>query len=534
MGAHFMSKTTSTHTHSRHARLGLLFAATLALAACGGGGGNAGEQVLGTTPSPSPVAPVPSPPAAAVAQSCAPTNPYRADATSATTVGTLAIEKAWAKSYMEQAYLWWEEIPSVNADAAAYSDTSKVAESLDAYFAALKSPLITASGKPKDEFTFTYPTKAWNDRSQSGAVSGYGIEWQFTSPTPPRGIRVAYVETNSPAAAAGVRRGDTLVSADGVSADVNTQAGIDVLNEALSPRTNGSPHSFVLAPVTGGTRSVNLTSATVITTPVLNTQVLTTGGGRRVGYILFNAHIASAEGQLITAVNTLRDSAVQDLVLDLRYNGGGYLYLASQLSYMVAGASRTSGQVFEQLQYNSKRAAETNAADARTPFFDTSCYLDSNFQCPRQEPLPTLNLSRVFVLTSPGTCSASESIINGLRGVNVEVVLIGDTTCGKPYGFTAKDNCGISYFPIEFKGVNAKGFGDYADGFKATCPAGDDLSRALGDPAEGQLAAALYRVDNGVCNPVAARSSPLAAGGTVPKSRILRGPERENRILLPR
>lgn len=516
-----MSAIPSTRLEARKAQLGLLFAVTLALSACGGGDG-------GTPPPPPP------PPASATAQSCAPTNPYRADATSATTVGTLSGEKAWLKSYMDGAYLWWDEMPSVNADAVAYSNTADVEGSLYAYFQALKTPSLTATGKRKDQFSFTYPTKAWNDLSQSGAVSGYGIEWYFGSPTPPRGLRVAFVEPNSPAALAGVRRGDTLVSTDGVSADVNTQAGVEALNAALFPSANGSPHSFVFTPVTGGTRNVNLTSATVIKTPVPTTQVLTTGGGRRVGYMLFNDHIASAEGQLITAIGTLRDAAVQDLVLDLRYNGGGYLYIASGLAYMVAGANRTSGQVFEQLQYNSKRSTDTNSPSARTPFYNVSCYLDSAFKCSRQDALPTLNLSRVYVLSSPGTCSASESIVNGLRGVNVEVVLIGDTTCGKPYGFTAKDNCGISYFPIEFKGVNAKGFGDYADGFTATCPAKDDYSRALGDPAEGQLAAALYRLDNGVCNPTLGRAAPQAAGATAAKGGLLRGPERENRILLPR
>ncbi|TDM06163.1 MAG: peptidase S41 [Ideonella sp. MAG2] len=530
-----MTTTTSTSPAAvRHARLAWLFAATLALSACGGGGGYGGTPIGGTPSAPSPSPAGPTPPASAVAQSCAPTNPYRADATSATTVGSLSIEKAWVKWYMEGAYLWWEDMPSVNASAAAYSNTADVEASLDAYFKALKSPLYTASGKRKDEFSFTYPTKAWNDLSQSGSTAGYGIEWYFGSPTPPRGLRVAFVEPNSPAAAAGVRRGDTLVSTDGVSADVNTKEGVDTLNAALFPSSNGSTHSFVFTPVIGGTRSVSLTSATVIKTPVPTTQVLTTGAGRRVGYMLFNDHIATAEGQLITAVNTLRDAAVQDLVLDLRYNGGGYLYIASELAYMVAGASRTSDKLFEHLQYNSKRTADTNAADARTPFYDTSCYLDSNFKCTRQESLPTLNLSRVFVLTSSGTCSASEAIINGLRGVDVEVVLIGDTTCGKPYGFTAKDNCGISYFPIEFKGVNAKGFGDYADGFAATCSAQDDYSRALGDPAEGQLAAALYRLDNGACNPALGRAAPKAAGANATKGGLLRGPERENRILLPR
>lgn len=113
--------------------------------------------------------------------------------------------------------------------------------------------------------------------------------------------------------------------------------------------------------------------------------------------------------------------------------------------------------------------------------------------------------------------TASEAIINGPRGVNVDVVLIGGKTCGKPYGFTAKDNCGISHFPIEFAGVNAKGFGDYADGFvpgsgptvryAPGCTVADDLGHALGDPQEGMLATALH---------------------------LQRHPARSSRLLLPR
>jgi carboxyl-terminal processing protease len=98
------------------------------------------------------------------------------------------------------------------------------------------------------------------------------------------------------------------------------------------------------------------------------------------------------------------------------------------------------------------------------------------------------------VLSTAGTCSASESVINGLRGADVEVIQIGGTTCGKPYGFTPVPNCGTTYFSIEFKGVNNKGFGDFTDGFAPTCQVSDDLTRPVGDQNEGLLAAALtYR-----------------------------------------
>jgi hypothetical protein len=115
------------------------------------------------------------------------------------------------------------------------------------------------------------------------------------------------------------------------------------------------------------------------------------------------------------------------------------------------------------------------------------------------------------VLTGAGTCSASESIINGLQGVNVQVIQIGSTTCGKPYGFYPADNCAVTYFSIQFQGINAKNFGDYPNGFTPEntiaiqgvkvlgCSVADDYAHTLGDPAEGMLASALSYRANGVC-----------------------------------
>lgn len=485
------------------------------LAACGGGGGDGGTQPVGDNP-----------------QVCAPTNPYRADADTATTTGTLDNEKAWVRSYMDAAYLWYSEMPSVNAGEAAYSNTGDVYTSLDNYFNALRTPVITGSGARKDQFSFTYPTKAWSDLAGSGIVSGYGIEWYADAwNSLPRNLRIAYVEPGSPAALAGLQRGDELLTADGVSDEATSQADLDILNEALFPSANGQTHSFNFHRTGTGSVIRNLVSASITKTPVPTTQVIN-DDGRKVGYIVFNDHIASSEQGLIDAVNTLKTAAVDDLVLDLRYNGGGYLYIASELSYMIAGGTRTSGKNFERLLYNAKRSGENE----NTPFYNTSCILDSNFNCTNQQPLPTLNLSRVTVITTGSTCSASEAIINGLRGVDVEVRVIGDTTCGKPYGFTAKDNCGISYFPIEFQGVNAKGFGDYADGFAATCPVSDDFSRTLGDTSEGMLSAALYNLRTNACDLSAAQAArrSLLSAGPQAQPRLLRGLERENRVLLPR
>jgi carboxyl-terminal processing protease len=133
-----------------------------------------------------------------------------------------------------------------------------------------------------------------------------------------------------------------------------------------------------------------------------------------------------------------------------------------------------------------------------TPFLSTTQSFRGS-GVPAGQALPSLDLNAVYVITGPGTCSASESIINGLRGVGVSVYVIGSTTCGKPYGFYPTDNCGTTYFTIQFRGENAANFGDYTDGFSPAnqpvatrgtvlpgCSVADDFSKPMGDPTESR------------------------------------------------
>ena len=505
----------------RPAKIAALVLATL-LSACGGGDGGGGSVPNSNGMAAS----------AQSAQQCSATNPY---ASAALKTGSLSLEKQWLRSYFDEAYLWYDEVPVVDANAAAYSNPADVRSSLGNYFEALKTPVVTASGARKDRFGFTYPTAAWNALSQSGVAAGYGFEPVFGSlvvnaQNPSRNIRIAYVEPGTEAAAKALRRGDQVVSVDGVSADTTSGAGIDVLNAAFFPSTTGVAHNWVFARAGSANFSVTLTTANITKVPVLLRSVVTALDGRRVGYLVFNDHLATAEAQLVEAVNYFATQGIDDLVLDVRYNGGGYLYIASQLAYMIAGPARIQSRLFERLSYNNKRGAGTI-----TPFYNAST---------GSAALPSLGLARVYVLTQSGTCSASESIINGLRGVDVDVRLIGGTTCGKPYGFTAKDNCGISYFPIEFKGTNAKGFGDYPDGFVpggsgetgiAGCAVADDLNHALGDPGESMLATALAYRSSGACPVLSVgldRAQAAARAGATSSGFMLRGPARENRLLL--
>jgi carboxyl-terminal processing protease len=423
--------------------------------------------------------------------------------------GTVTDQNNWLRSWTNDTYLWYSEV--VDRDPSLYPQTS-------AYFDLMRTTATTASGQQKDKFHFTYDTDDWIALSQGGVSASYGASFEVLAPTVPRRIVVGFVEPNSPAFGQ-LQRGDTILQVDGHDAvNGNFQGDVDALNAGLFPDNINESHVFIVRDLAGTQRTVTLTSASVTSTPVLEVSRIDTPTGD-VGYILFNDHIATAEPALRTAITSLRatatEPAVSDLILDLRYNGGGYLDIASEAAYMVANTTLTSGQTFERLVFNSKHPSTdpvTNQPLTPTPFHSTT----QGFVGAAGVALPTLNLSRVYIITGPGTCSASESIINSLRGVNVQVYLIGSTTCGKPYGFYPTDNCGTTYFSIQFRGENDAGFGDYSDGFSPAntaanagtsvpgCSVADDFTHELGDPAEGRVAAALaFRASNNQTCPAA-------------------------------
>jgi C-terminal processing protease CtpA/Prc len=454
--------------------------------------------------------------------------------------GTLLEENNWLRSWTNDLYLWFDQV--ADSDPGAYSTTAS-------YFAALKTMQLTASGDPVDKFHFTYDSAAWESLSLSNVQVGYGAQWDIVAGTPPRQVVVAYTEPSSPAtaASANLARGAQVLMVDGVDVvNAPDQASVNTINAGLAPVKAGETHTFEIQDLGSSTpRTITLAAASITTTSVLNSGTIATANGA-VGYILFNDQLAQSEAGMVNAIASLQAAGITDLVLDIRYNGGGYLDIASEVAYMIVGAGPTSGQTFELAQFNSKHPAVnpvSGAAINPVPFHAVSQGFSSTL--PPGQALPTLNLQRVYVLTGPDTCSASEAIMNSLRGVGVEVIQIGSTTCGKPYGFYPADNCGTTYFSIQFRDVNAMNFGDYSDGFSPQnaappigvsvpgCSIADDLTHALGDPAEGRLAAALTYRASGSCPTPPAGLAPgsqvqslAAAGGRLPVS-----PLRQLRLL---
>jgi carboxyl-terminal processing protease len=447
--------------------------------------------------------------------------------------GSTVDENNWLRSWSNELYLWYGEIEDV--DPAAYSTFE--------YFDLLKTFATTPSGAPRDQFHFTYPTDDWIALSQSGVSAGYGARWTVIADLPPREVVVAYTEPGSPATDAGIERGAEVLAVDGV--DLVNSNDVDPLNAGLWPGA-GEDHSFTIRDLDSGqTRIVTMRSVNVTSTPVQNVRTIVTAAGT-VGYMLFNDHIATAEQGLMDAIAQLDAAQVSDLVLDIRYNGGGYLDIASELGYMIAG-SAAAGRTFEEQRFNDKHPVTNPVTGVPlTPLeFHTTAL---GFSAPDGQPLPTLDLSRVVVLTGPDTCSASEAIINSLRGVDVDVIQIGSTTCGKPYGFYPADNCGTTYFSIQFKGVNAKGYGDYTDGFTPSdvgsgdaavqgCSVPDDFTHALGDIEEARLSTAVRYLEGFDCAPArtlsadALRESGSASRLAAVDGRLSKSPWLQNRIL---
>jgi C-terminal processing protease CtpA/Prc len=389
----------------------------------------------------------------------------------------LVSQKTWVRAHLDDVYLWYNEI--IDVPPANYATAP-------AYFDAL---LV----KSRDRFSFSMPLAATTNLLQEGLETGYGVKWGWAASGR---LFAYYVDPNSPAAAA-ITRGTELTAINGQSVASMTT---DSLSSALFPAQPGAGANLTFRPPgTSSSQSSGLTSASYYTTTVEPPKIISLASGGKAGYLLFNEHLRPSEQELVDALTYFKQQGITELVLDLRYNTGGYLFIAEELASMIAG-SPVQGQVFEKLLFNDKHPEKTN--DPRNTMRFSS--LDST-----NTQLPLLGLTRLFVLTGSNTCSASEAIINGLLPY-IPVVRIGWTTCGKPYG-SAQNNCGQqAYFALQFEGVNANGSDDYKSGFTPTCQVTDDLNYPLGDIREARLDAALYYMSHGFC--------PTATTVTLPKA----------------
>jgi hypothetical protein len=356
----------------------------------------------------------------------------------------------FAQALLRDQYLWRDEAATAARGAAA-------------------SPggLIEAARHSRDGWSTAMPL-ARDVRREALETRGYGFQLRTEGDGR---LRVTDVVSGSPAHAAGVRRGDVLRAVDGFP--------LDRLHEARAART-GDAVRFELAAPDGTVREATVKEARYRISSIAGEAVVK-AGGRRIGYVALRHFSASTRHEFEAAALRLRGLGVEDLVLDLRLNGGGSLDVAGQVASAIAGR-RVDGRTFLRMVYNDRHRDSDQEQVFSAPAWGG------------------LGLARVFVITSRETCSASEALVQGLAPY-LEVVTVGGTTCGKPVGFQVVRYGDTSYWVVTFKDLNARGEGDYFAGLAPTCPAADDAAYPLGDPRDAGFRTALHYIGSGRCLP---------------------------------
>jgi carboxyl-terminal processing protease len=345
---------------------------------------------------------------------------------------------------------------------------------------------------------------------------GFGILYNLIND-----LRVSYVYAGSPADQAGMKRGDEITSINGrtaISYDHGQGYGdgsSNNFNFVIDAYQNSNLISMTLQRPDGSTYTVtNMSVANYNVNPVITYKTFDEGGGKIVGYIVFNSFTSpnNAETYLNEAFTYFAGANVTDLVVDLRYNGGGYVETAQYLDNLIVPAAKSGSLMFntyyndilsqnkEVLLKNQWRKDPNTGTDYNygPDYIDYSTAGNvANFQ-----KLGTLNVNRVFFIITGHTASASELTINNLRP-EMDVQFIGETSYGKPVGFFDIDINKYTVYIPEFYTLNSANQGGYYAGFTpgTTDYPGikdyDDLTKEFGDPTEGLLAHALHYVTTG-------------------------------------
>ncbi len=480
----------------KFARLTSAFAIASLLASCGGGSNAGGGSNIAVLPPGGGVTPAPTP---------------------APSTCSLVSRQNWAKAQIDEWYLFPETLPN-NLNPGSFS-------SVQAYIDGLTA---TARGQGRDRF-FTFVTSIAQENAflASGATAGFGIRLSYDETA----VRVFVMEAfeGAPALAAGIDRGTEILAIGNTAGNLQTvtslfaSGGSSAVSNALGPSTAGTSRVLRLRDLSGTETDVTVTKANFDIQPIsprYGVRIID-NAGTKVGYVNLRTFIDSAEPQLRDAFAQFQSEGVSELVIDLRYNGGGLVRTAELFADLLGG-----GQVASDVQgFTRYRPSKSSNNQTR------------NFRQQSQSITPT----KIAFVTTENSASASELVINAMIPyVGNGLALIGGDTFGKPVGQIGLDRtaCDDRIRIVAFGTENADGNADYFDGLAGSvansCEAPDDLTMALGDPAEGSIARALGFLSGTACTPIAGIQSAQIAGQANPQSTSILSPlENDPEMLMP-
>ncbi|GAB4030480.1 S41 family peptidase [Spirosoma gilvum] len=399
---------------------------------------------------------------------------------------------SWVLSNMQHYYFWNDKLPTT-------TDTSLTP---DKYFYTLLYDYYNTANTDRDRFSWIQQSADELKASLNGQSKTTGMEYSLyyrdASNTGVIAV-VIYVQPGSPAAKAGIKRGDVISKVNG---ELLSKANYQTL---LS--SNADSYVFGFATLTNGVLTdsdqTKQVSAIVFQSDPVLLDTTYSIGGKTIGYVVYNQFVPGVyktdgttdktyDLKLESIFGKFKQKGVNELVLDLRYNRGGYVSSSTNLASLI-GKNIDASKVYYSQKWNSIVTDENDKKYGKG-------WNNQNFLT--KSTAIGANLSRVFILTTGSTASASELVINGLKPF-MTVSTIGTTTVGKNVGsITISDNTGRIKWgiqPITFKSANAQGFTDYAGGFTPTVKVTDPDPRknslkALGDLTEPLLGEAIYQI----------------------------------------
>jgi C-terminal processing protease CtpA/Prc len=289
-------------------------------------------------------------------------------------------------------------------------------------------------------------------------------------------LRLSLIYAGSPADDAKLQRGDRVLAINNKTIDeIEAQ---DLWATVLGPEEEGVDVTMKIERLGGAVEDIAMEKR-VYEFETTHTHRVFSHAGKTVGYLLFDRFLSTSGAELEAVFASFKQAGVDELVLDLRYNGGGLIDVAHHLGSLIA-ANPSEGELFTRVLHNDKHP-------------------DWNKDQLFIKQKNGLDLQRIFIIATGATASSSELLINGLFP-HIEVRLIGEATYGKPVGSGAWTDCDLVIRPISFRLANAEGRADYFNGLSPDCFAEDDIDLPLGDETEASLAEALHFMSYGSCS----------------------------------